>query len=97
MKCRFLLLTAAVLGATTMRGNAADLVEIRLNGHFFSEPATLRITIAVEPDKANRTLRIEADGEVVGAIGASGGNGEQDMAVCEAGLAAFERYLAETR
>jgi uncharacterized protein GlcG (DUF336 family) len=40
---------------------------------------------------------IEADGEVVGGIGASGGNGEQDMAVCEAGIAAFEKYLAETR
>lgn len=40
---------------------------------------------------------IEADGEVVGGIGASGGNGEQDMAVCEAGLAAFDKHLAETR
>jgi uncharacterized protein GlcG (DUF336 family) len=40
---------------------------------------------------------IEADGEVVGGIGASGGNGEQDMAVCEAGIAAFDRYLAGTR
>ncbi|MGH6621564.1 MAG: GlcG/HbpS family heme-binding protein [Alphaproteobacteria bacterium] len=40
---------------------------------------------------------IEADGEVVGGIGASGGNGEQDMAVCEAGIAAFDKYLAETR
>jgi uncharacterized protein GlcG (DUF336 family) len=40
---------------------------------------------------------IEADGEVVGGIGASGGNGEQDVAVCEAGIAAFEKYLAETR
>jgi uncharacterized protein GlcG (DUF336 family) len=40
---------------------------------------------------------IEAEGEVVGGIGVSGGNGEQDMAVCEAGIAAFEKYLAETR
>ncbi|MPY75437.1 MAG: heme-binding protein [Alphaproteobacteria bacterium] len=40
---------------------------------------------------------IEANGEVVGGIGASGGNGEQDMAVCEAGIAAFDKYLAETR
>jgi len=40
---------------------------------------------------------IEADGEVVGGIGASGGNGEQDMAVCEAGIAAFAKYLKETR
>jgi uncharacterized protein GlcG (DUF336 family) len=40
---------------------------------------------------------IEAEGEVVGGIGASGGNGEQDMAVCEAGIAAFEKYLAGTQ
>ncbi len=36
---------------------------------------------------------IEVDGEVVGGIGVSGGNGEQDIAVCEAGLAAFDVYL----
>ena len=40
---------------------------------------------------------IEVDGEVVGGIGASGGNGEQDIAACEAGIAAFEKYLAESR
>jgi uncharacterized protein GlcG (DUF336 family) len=38
---------------------------------------------------------IEVDGEVVGSIGASGGNGEQDIATCEAGIRAFEAYLAE--
>ncbi len=36
---------------------------------------------------------IEVDGEVVGGIGVSGGNGEQDIAVCEAGIAAFEDEL----
>ena len=36
---------------------------------------------------------IEADGEVVGSIGVSGGNGEQDIAVCEAGIKAFKSYL----
>ena len=36
---------------------------------------------------------IEVDGEVVGGIGASGGNGEQDIASCEAGIAAFQAYL----
>lgn len=34
-------------------------------------------------------LPLLADGEVVGAIGVSGGNGEQDQAVAEAGAAAF--------
>jgi uncharacterized protein GlcG (DUF336 family) len=33
------------------------------------------------------------DGKVVGAIGVSGGNGEQDIAVGEAGIAAFMKYL----
>jgi uncharacterized protein GlcG (DUF336 family) len=36
---------------------------------------------------------IVVDGKVVGGIGASGGNGEQDIAVCEAGIAAFMRHL----
>ena len=32
---------------------------------------------------------IMVDGQCVGGIGASGGNGEQDIACCEAGIAAF--------
>jgi uncharacterized protein GlcG (DUF336 family) len=36
---------------------------------------------------------IVVDGKVVGGIGASGGNGEQDIAVCEAGIAALMRHL----
>ena len=38
---------------------------------------------------------IVVDGQVVGGIGASGGNGEQDIAVCEAGIAAFMRQLGK--
>lgn len=63
MTHRLLLLTAALLGVTVMRGTAADLVEIRLNGHYYSAPATVQITVAVQPDQANRTLRVEADGD----------------------------------
>ena len=44
-------------------GVANDVVEIRLRGHYFVEPATVRITIAVEPDALNRSLTIEADSE----------------------------------
>jgi hypothetical protein len=51
------------MGMTAMPIAAADVVEIHLNGHYYSEPATVRITVAVEPDEANRTLRIEADGD----------------------------------
>lgn len=42
---------------------SAQRVEIRLQGRFYAEPATVRIIVAVEPDATNRVLRIEADGE----------------------------------
>jgi hypothetical protein len=51
----------AIAGAT--HGDARDVVEIRLHGRYFIEPATVRILVAVEPDAENRALRIEADGE----------------------------------
>ena len=51
----------ALSGAT--RGDARDVVEIRLHGRYFIEPATVRILVAVEPDAGNRALLIEADGE----------------------------------
>jgi len=38
---------------------------------------------------------IVVDGKVVGGVAASGGNGEQDIAVCEAGIAAFMRHLGK--
>jgi hypothetical protein len=48
-------------GAVTLEGR--DVVEIRLRGRYYSEPATVRVLVAVEPDDANRTLVVEADGE----------------------------------
>ena len=51
----------AITGAT--RGDARDVVEIRLHGRYFIEPATVRILVAVEPDAENRALLIEADGD----------------------------------
>jgi uncharacterized protein GlcG (DUF336 family) len=38
---------------------------------------------------------IMVDGQCVGGIGASGGNGEQDIACCEAGIAAFMKTLGK--
>jgi uncharacterized protein GlcG (DUF336 family) len=35
------------------------------------------------------------DGQCVGGIGASGGNGEQDIATCEAGIAALMKHLGK--
>lgn len=65
MKCRAVvcvLLSVLALGAT-MPGSAAGVVDITLGGGYFSEPATVRLTVAVEQNAANRTLWIEADGE----------------------------------
>jgi hypothetical protein len=54
-----LLLSAA--GSTV--GDASDIVEIRLRGRYYAEPATVQITVAVEPDAVNRALRVEAESE----------------------------------
>jgi hypothetical protein len=43
--------------------SSADVVQIRLRGHFFAEPATVQITVAIEPAAQHRILRIAADGE----------------------------------
>jgi len=61
----WLFLGAAMVSAGAVCGDAAEVVEIRLRGRYFMEPATVQITVAVEPDEANRVLRIEADGDTV--------------------------------
>ena len=61
----WLFLGVAVVSAGAVCGDAAEVVEIRLRGRYFMEPATVHITVAVEPDAANRVLRIEADGDSV--------------------------------
>lgn len=38
---------------------------------------------------------IYVDGQVVGGIGVSGGNGKQDIAVCESAIEAFARYMKD--
>ena len=38
---------------------------------------------------------IFVDGQCVGSVAASGGNGEQDTAVCEAGIATLMRHLGK--
>ncbi|MCG8504676.1 MAG: heme-binding protein [Sphingomonadales bacterium] len=39
---------------------------------------------------------IYVDGQVVGGIGVSGGNGEEDIAVCEAGIQALAEHMKTT-
>jgi hypothetical protein len=60
---RGVILTGAFIALATTIGSGADVVTLRVPGYFYSEPATVRITVAVEPDARNRTLRLEADGE----------------------------------
>lgn len=63
---RYIVLTlasVATLFAGTMVVAAQDVVEIRMRGRYYSEPATVRITVAVEPDAKNRVLVIQADGD----------------------------------
>ena len=67
MSCRSIalaLLTVAVAStAGPLVGDAKEIVEIRLRGRYYAEPATVQITIAVEPDGLNRSLRVEAESE----------------------------------
>jgi len=57
--------TALILPLAAVSGTvgAKDNVEIRLSGHFFAEPATVQMVVAVEPNSENRVLRVEADGD----------------------------------
>jgi len=50
-------------GAGSIVGDANDIVELRLRGRYYAEPATVQLTIAVEPDAVNRALRVEAESE----------------------------------
>ena len=63
VKARVLSVIVALVCIAALRAVAGEVVEIRLRGRYFSEPATVQITVAVEPDAANRVLRVEADGD----------------------------------
>jgi hypothetical protein len=60
---RSVALILPLVALTGSVGSTKDNVEIRLTGRFFAEPATVQLVVAVEPDAANRTLRVEADGD----------------------------------
>ena len=55
-------LISAVFGFATS-GSTQDMVKLRLAGRYYAEPATVNISVSVQPDDSNRVLRIEADGE----------------------------------
>lgn len=56
------LIAAALAAAAVRTGTASDVVEIRPSGRYLRAPATMRLTVLVEPNAANRTLRVEMDG-----------------------------------
>jgi hypothetical protein len=61
---RYIAFAALIAGFVTLdgfSGTAKDILEIRLRGHYWAEPATVRITVAVEPGAENRALLVEAD------------------------------------
>jgi hypothetical protein len=61
---RYIAFAALIAGFITfdaLPGTANGILEIRLRGHYYAEPATVRITVAVEPGAENRALLVEAD------------------------------------
>ena len=56
-------LITALITTAAVSGDAREVVQIRLRGHFFAEPATVQITVAIVPDAQHRLLRIAAAGE----------------------------------
>jgi hypothetical protein len=56
-----ILVSALVLSSIAVDAN--NPVEIRVNGRYYTEPATVSVIVAVEPNARNRVLRLEADGE----------------------------------
>ena len=57
----WLVVPVLLITAGAVKSDANNVVEIMLHGHYFSEPATVRFIVAVQPDADNRKLRIEAD------------------------------------
>jgi hypothetical protein len=54
---------AAGLADSAGTGAAAEVVELRVPGRFFNAPATVTVVVVVEPDAANRSLRVEMDSD----------------------------------
>ena len=53
-----------VLGALSVpHSPAKEIVEIKVHGYYFAAPATVPMTIAVEPGEKNRVLVVEVDSD----------------------------------
>ena len=54
-------LAAGIALITSTHATGRELVAIKSRAVYYSAPATVLVTIAVEPDPQNRRLRLEAD------------------------------------
>ena len=55
------LVLAGAAGA--LPGDAADVINIIMKGTYFTQPATVRFLVAVEPNEENRFLWVEAESD----------------------------------
>ena len=63
MNGRTLAKIVIVVSSAFASGSAQDVVAIRLNEERFTDPATVRLMVAVEPDARNQTLRVDANSD----------------------------------
>jgi hypothetical protein len=64
MRTAIVTIGLVVLGALSVpQSPAKEIVEIKLHGYYFAAPATVPITVAVEPGEKNRILVVEVDSE----------------------------------
>ncbi len=64
MRTAIMTIGLIVLGAFAVpQSPAKEIVEIKVHGYYFAAPATVPITIAVEPGENNRILVVEVDSE----------------------------------
>ena len=64
MRTAIVIIGLVVLGALSVpQSPAKEIVEIKVHGYYFAAPATVPITVAVEPGANNRMLVVEVDSE----------------------------------
>jgi hypothetical protein len=64
MRTAIVTIGLVVLGAFSVpQLPAKEIVEIKVHGYYFAAPATVPITVAVEPDEKNRMLVVEVDSD----------------------------------
>lgn len=57
------IVASALVTMLATGSRAASPLELRVPGYFYTEPASVLVTVSVEPEAENRMLRIEMDGD----------------------------------